>query len=571
MPLSSNHRMHLKSKNADQATDLNAYFRQLEQRFQIGLLLAFLLPLALLSLYFHFQFHVTLKNTGKTNLMVIAESQRNTVDLFLQERLVNIYALFHSSAFNLSPTQEQMQVMLNRLQHSNDAFIDIGFLNEAGFQIGYAGPYPFLQNKNYSEQQWFSRLMTGERAYYISDIYLGFRQKPHFTIAVKQTVSGHPYVLKATLDPEKFHLFLETITQGKGVESVIINTEGRFQLADPQSAYLQYLQDYIPPFQAPSGAYEIKKKGEAILVAHAWMKETPWALLVMAPLRIAYAQFYLARRIMWVSTIIILVVVVFTVWFSTRVLIGKAKENAEKREELYGQLLRAARLASLGELATGVAHEINNPLAIVIATTGVIKDMLNPAFHLSHDSEDVLKEIETIETAAFRVKGITQKLLNYGRKTQPEMVPSDINAILEDVIHGFKERELSLRNIAVKRDYQADLPPVMVDPDQIRQVFLNIINNAGDAINGSGTITLSTRQGDGRVEVCVKDTGRGMDSNEIKKIFDPFYTTKEVGKGTGLGLSVSLGIVQSMGGTIEVQSLPGAGSAFTIIFPLPSD
>jgi two-component system NtrC family sensor kinase len=106
-----------------------------------------------------------------------------------------------------------------------------------------------------------------------------------------------------------------------------------------------------------------------------------------------------------------------------------------------------------------------------------------------------------------------------------------------------------------------------VDPDQIRQVFLNLINNAGDAIKGPGRITIATRQDDRTVQVTVTDTGTGMDGEQLKKIFDPFYTTKEVGKGTGLGLSVSIGIVEAMGGTIEVQSMPGAGSAFTVVLP----
>ena len=557
----------LEPGHPDQAMDIHTYFHQLERRFQIGLLLAFLIPLTCLSIYFHFQFHVTLKETGKLNLAAIAESQRNTVDLFLQERLVNIYALFHSAAFNLSPSQNQMQVLLDRLRQSSDAFVDIGFLNQTGFQIGYAGPYPFLQNKNYIQQEWFSQFMAKERTHYISDIYLGFRNKPHFTIAAKQVVDGNPYVLKATLDPDKFYLFLKTINHGKGVESAIINRQGRFQLADSQSLGLEHLQGFVPPVMIISDAYEIKKNGDSILVAHAWLKETPWALLVAEPLRLAYAQLYKARRIMWISTTIILAVVVAAIWFSTRDLIGMAKENAEKRQELQGQLLHATRLASLGELATGVAHEINNPMAIIVATTGVIRDMLNPDFHLPNDPATLSKELETIETAAFRVKGITQQLLNYGRKTQPEMVPCDINTILEEVLQGFKERELTLRNILVQRDFQSDLPAVIVDPNQIRQVFLNLINNAGDAINGAGQITLSTRLAHGRVHVCVTDTGRGMDADRIKKIFNPFYTTKEVGKGTGLGLSVSLGIVESMGGTIEVQSLPGAGSAFTVVLP----
>jgi len=230
-------------------------------------------------------------------------------------------------------------------------------------------------------------------------------------------------------------------------------------------------------------------------------------------------------------------------------------------------VMHAAKLASLGELATGVAHEINNPLAIIVATTGVIKDMLNPEFNLDWTPEQVAAELRVIETAVFRARDITQQLLNYGHKNTPRLTHAGINAILEEVLGGFKEHALALDNVTVVRDFDAGLPEILVDPDQIRQVFLNLVNNAGDAIKGPGRITIATRQDDRSVRVTITDTGTGMDGEQLKKIFDPFYTTKEVGKGTGLGLSVSIGIVETLGGTIEVQSMPGAGSAFTVVLP----
>jgi two-component system, NtrC family, sensor kinase len=549
------------------AVDLRSYFRQLERRFQVGLLLAFVIPFASLSAYFHFQFHVTLKETGKLNLAAIAESQRNTVDLFLQERLVNIFSLFRSAAFSLTPSQQQMDTLLRQLRQASDAFIDVGFLNQTGRQIGYAGPYPYLQNKDYSDQDWFVQLMTRQPNHCVSDIYLGFRNKLHFTIGARQVIDERPYVLRATLDPDKFYLFLMTINHGKGVESALINPQGRFQLADPRAHDPGSLSDYIPPADKASGAIAARKGGDAVLVAHAWLSEVHWALLVTEPLSLAYAQLYRARRIMWVSSTIILALVVAAIWLTTRTLIAKARENAEKRDELTGQLVHASKLASVGELATGVAHEINNPLAIIVATTGVIKDMLNPEFNLSWTPQQIVEELKAVETAVFRARGITQQLLDYGHKNQPQLVNANINAIVENVLGGFKERALALEDVVVLRDFDPELPEILVDADRIRQVFLNLINNAGDAIKGPGRITIATRHDDQAVRITVTDTGVGMDGEQIKKIFNPFYTTKEVGKGTGLGLSVSIGIVESMGGTIEVQSLPGAGSAFTVTLP----
>jgi two-component system NtrC family sensor kinase len=552
----------------DHHPDIKAYFRQLRLRLRIGLLSAFILPLAALSVYFHFQFQITLKATAKMNLITISESQRNTIDLFLQERVVNIFSLWHSKEFSTAPTRSTMDNYLQNLRRVSDAFIDVGFLNDGGIQIGYAGPFPYLQNKGYGNEKWFLSLMKQDRDYYISDIYLGFRNKPHFTIAVRQMIDGQLYAMRSTLDPDKFYMFLRTISHGRGVESALINNTGTYQIVDPDRGGLFGLSDFIPPEPNLSGVQEIKKNGDSILVAYSWLKETPWALIVREPLSIAHAQMYRARRVLITGTALIIVIIAAAIWLTTRILLNKAQENAEKREELQRQLLHASKLASVGELATGVAHEINNPLAIILASCGVVRDMLNPEFAMNAGSENIIKEIENMESAIFRARGITRQLLDYGRKNTPRPVVCRVNQILDDIMHGFKEREFEVANIKINRDYDPRLPEIIVDPDQIRQVFLNLINNAGDAISGSGTITISTSTDRDHIRIAVTDTGKGMSYDQIQKIFAPFFTTKQAGKGTGLGLSVSLSIVRSMGGSIDVQSMPGAGSTFTVLLPI---
>jgi two-component system NtrC family sensor kinase len=271
---------------------------------------------------------------------------------------------------------------------------------------------------------------------------------------------------------------------------------------------------------------------------------------------------------MMVSLFLLLCITSVIIYFLTRQIVNRAQAITEKSQQLQSQLVHASKLASLGELATGVAHEINNPLAIITSTSGVIRDLLDPQFGLDASPENILSEIDIIESAAFRASKITRQLLDFGHEYTPTLVMSDVHAILDEVINGLKAREFKVEDIAIQRKYQPNLPKILLDPDQIRQVFLNIINNAGDAITGPGTITISSAVKGDNVLVTIKDTGRGMTSEQMEKIFDPFYTTKEVGKGTGLGLSVSLSIVESMGGTITVQSLPEEGSSFTISLPM---
>ena len=544
------------------------YFRRLRRRLLTGLSVSFLVPIGILSVYFHLQLNLTLKESGKLHLTTIAASQANTIDLFLQERLVNLFNLFHRNDFNLAPGHEEMREYLAALREASDAFSDVGFLDASGRQIAYAGPYPYLRGKDYREEPWFRTLLDGGRNYCITDIYLGFRNKPHFTIAVKQRFGGAAIVLRATLDPDKFYSFLSGISSDKRVRSALISREGLYQVVDPDEGHLLGEAGFVAPPAEDVGAREIARNGDTELVAHAWLKEVPWALIVRQPLGIAYRSMYTARRVMIASTALLVLVVLSVVWLITNRLLRRAQASEEARMSLKSQLLHAAKLASVGELAAGVAHEINNPLAIVSSEAGWIRDMLDPQFALDAPPEDIRASLRVVDQAVARAKAITHKLLDFARKAEPRLTPCNVNEVLDDVVRGIKEQEFLVSNIRLVRHFDEDLPQALIDPDQVRQVFLNLINNAQDAIGEHGTITLATRHDDGAIRVTVADTGTGMTSEEMASIFHPFYTTKEVGKGTGLGLSVSLSIVEAMGGRIEVQSLPGAGSSFTVVFPI---
>jgi len=548
-------------------TNIQKYFNKLRVRLIIGLMVSFALPYGTLSVYFHFQFNSTLKKTGILNLTALSESQRNTIDLFLQERVVNLFNLFHSSEFNLNPSSQDMGYHFQHLRQVSDAFIDVGFLNAEGLQVGYSGPFPNLEGRDYRNEDWFKMLMDQKRDYFISDIYLGFRKKPHFTIATRQMIDGRFYVMRSTLDPDKFYMFLRSISHGKEVECAIINKKGFYQIVDPERGELLGLSDYVPLQTASPGVKEIEKGGYSVLIAYAWLKETPWALLIRQPLSIVHAGMYRTRRIMIAVLMFILIAVSALIWFTAHKLIGRAQSVAEKRDELQYQLVHASKLASVGELATGVAHEINNPLAIITATSGVIRDMLDPQFNLDSSPENIIKELNTIDSAAFRARKITRQLLEMGRKNKPRLTFCNVNNILDEVMSGLKEREFKVEDIEVYHEYEPDIPETLLDHDQIRQVFLNLINNAGDAIPGPGSITIKTRSDNENVHISITDTGDGINQDKLDKIFNPFFTTKDTGKGTGLGLSVSLSIVEAMGGTINVQSLKGSGSSFTVSLP----
>jgi len=556
---------------ADSQANLNRirlHFNQLQTRLILGLVLGFLLPNALLSAYFHFQFTHTLKESAKLNLAAVAESQKNTIDLYLQERVVNLYNLFHSKEFSLTPTQEQMENSLGSLKHFNDGFVDVGFFDTKGIQIGYAGPFPSLLGRDYSKEAWYQTLLKENKSYLISDIYMGFRNIPHFTIATKQVFDGRTYVMRATLDPDKLYIFLRAISQGKEVESTLVNHQGQYQVVDPGRSQLPGSSDYVPPGTVASGVEEISRDDQAMLIAYSWLKETPWALLAMQPVAVAQAGMIKARLVLTISLIVISLLISAMIFFTIKKLVRRARRMAEKGQQLQEMLAHASKLASIGELAAGVAHEINNPLAIIMATSGVIRDMLNPEFELDHSPEAICKELSLIDTAATRAKGITRKLQDMGKSRIPCAVECDVNSLIEEVVGRLKKVEFKPKHLEVISNLGSELPHILAEPEPLRQVFANILINAGDAITDKGTITITTESKEGMIWVTIADTGKGIPPENLQRIFNPFFTTKGGGKGTGLGLSIAASIVKYLGGTIKVNSIPGTGSSFTVLLPI---
>jgi two-component system NtrC family sensor kinase len=233
------------------------------------------------------------------------------------------------------------------------------------------------------------------------------------------------------------------------------------------------------------------------------------------------------------------------------------------------QLEHAAKLASVGELAAGIAHEINNPLAVINEEAGLMKDLMDPAFGEVSGPADLIPHLDIIQESVFRCRDVTHKLLKFVRHTNVELRHHDPAEIIDSVVSGLLGREIAVSSIEIVHEYEPDLPRIMTDRNQLQQVLLNIVNNAIDAIGDRpGQITVGARQAGKWLRISIRDTGRGMTQDQLGRIFLPFYTTKEVGKGTGLGLSVSYGIVKDFGGEIEVESTPGVGSTFTVVLPI---
>jgi signal transduction histidine kinase len=244
----------------------------------------------------------------------------------------------------------------------------------------------------------------------------------------------------------------------------------------------------------------------------------------------------------------------------------KARE-AEFREKMDRQLAATERLASLGTLATGVAHEINNPLAIIQEWSGWLKSILEDTGAEFHRREDFNLALTKIETAVGRAKRITHQLLGMVQKKSDTLLEISAGDLFSDVVQ-LVNREALNNNVTII--YSPANPPILFwsDPHRLRQVLLNLLNNAIHATPAGGAITLNTGLDGDEILFDVRDTGSGISRENLDKIFEPFFTTKETGEGTGLGLFVSRRLVENLGGKIEVESKLGHGTRFRLRLPL---
>jgi PAS domain S-box-containing protein len=239
-------------------------------------------------------------------------------------------------------------------------------------------------------------------------------------------------------------------------------------------------------------------------------------------------------------------------------------KDIEQRRLMELQIAQADKLASLGQLSAGVAHEINNPMGIILGYTQLL---------LREESPDSEKhsDLKIIEKHVKNCKAIVEDLLSFSRSSKTEEKTHKIHEIIDEVLN-FVKQHAEVEHLEIIRKYDEEVPVILLDEKKIKQVFINLIMNAGHAIGGSGTIEIRTNydQPNESIQVQVSDSGHGISKADMKRIFDPFFTTKPTGEGTGLGLSVSYGIIKNHGGEITVESEPGEGSTFTVILPVKS-
>ena len=526
----------------------------------------------------YYSFKTSIETGTISTMKRIVEDHRHMIDSFLSERKADLAFVLYSYPYEYLADPGNLYDVFVQLQKESNAFVDLGVFNEEGIHVAYHGPYK-LVGRNYGQEDWFKEaLKTG---YYMSDVFLGYRRVPHFIIALTRKDDGKVWVVRATIDTYMFNDLVEKVRIGKTGEAYILNSEGLFQTERRSGGNL--MQKHPETIWSSTSHSEIKtfikkdERGDEYLYATTWLRDNKWFLVVRQEKADAFKALRSATYLIALISIIGGSAIIGVAFYLTHRIVKRMERMGEEKDELGQQLIRAGRLAELGEMAAGFAHEINNPLQIIKneqALMEVILSELKDTGELkqSESLTELEDSIGQIDVQIGRCAEITQAILKFGRKSEP--ISQDLNLkVFIPEITAMVKKNASVHGITITQKIAEDLPPIHGDATQLQQVLLNLFNNALDAIVekqgslGGELIIRSEQKENGDVVISVEDNGCGISPENLKKVFAPFFTTKPVGKGTGLGLSVCYGIIESMGGIMEVSSQIGVGTKFMVHLP----
>ncbi len=541
------------------------YYIVLRRMIIITMMILTTLPLAIMIMVNHFQYRSHLRNELLSPIITMANKTKHSFELLLEARLSTVRFIATAYTYEELKDAQNIKRILSVLKNEFGGFVDLGLIASNGILESYAGPYPLL-GKNYTEQTSFQE--TQIKGKYVSNVFLGHRKFPHIVVAVQHlNDDGQTWILRATIDTDQFDTLIHSMGLESKSDAFLVDNQGVFQTNS--KLYGDTLEKC--PFDIPSNRFESHifetedPDGQKVLIASAGFSTANYTLVLVKPRSVVLQSWYALKTELFVVFVIGFALILLTIIQITNSLVRRLKESDEKREKVMDELQHSQKLSSIGRLAAGVAHEINNPLAIINEKAGLVNDLLDYSEAFTNQAKFRLL-VSSILQSVDRCRTITHRLLGFAKRIDLKIEPMETNVVVKDVL-GFLEREALYRKIDIRLKLYEELNTIDSDKGQIQQVLLNLLTNAFAAVEDGGVIRILTENFKvSGVKITVSDNGSGIPDDIIQHIFDPFFSTKKE-KGTGLGLSISYGIIDKLGGTINVSSKVGQGSDFVITLP----
>lgn len=497
----------------------------------------------------------TVSNTGRT------------VSFFLEERSLSLDFIARDNDLAALNNTARLNSILMNLREGFGKFTDLGVIDSSGRQTNYVGPYSLL-HKDYSDQDWYMQAVKSGA--YISDVFLGFRKVPHMVIAVRRDLTeGSFFVLRATLDIAMFENVLSSLELDRLGDAFIINHQGVLQTSSRENGnVLEKVSLPVPAYSSKTEVVEGKdSNGRDIVIGYRYIDKTPFILMIVKKKR-ALVESWQKTRLELIGFLTGSIILIMTVIVGIATyLVNRMYLADEKRIMILHEMEYSNKMASIGRLAAGVAHEINNPLAIINEKAGLIKDLFTFKDVYAEDPK-LIGIVDSIISSVERCGKITRRLLRFARHMNVSLQSINLEEVINEVL-DFLNKEAEYRSIVVSVKVQKDIPDFESDRGKLQQIFLNIINNAFAAMSDGGHLDIVAEQKDrNSVLITITDDGCGIPEPDLMHIFEPFFSTKTGQGGTGLGLSITYSLVQEIGGGVRVQSEVGKGTTFSITLPL---
>ncbi len=545
-----------------------SYYSRIWKVAVVGIATVAVLPLVAMAFMNMNQYQNALKAELIFPVTRLVSNTKRTIAHFLHERRAALRYIVMDKDFDADCSVERLNRIFIRLKNSYGGFVDLGVIDSQGVQRAYVGPYS-LTGKDYHEQPWFREVLV--KGVYISDVFGGFRDIPHFVIAVKQDHDNGDFsILRATIDTDRFNALISALDLRPLTDAFLINRRGILQTPSRfHGNTLEKINLPVPPSTTTTQVQEVKDDRERpLIMGYAYIAETPFVFVVLKQEKELMMGVAKLRRNLGLFLALSVALILLVILGATTHLVNRIYEADLTRASAQHKIEHTNKMASVGRLAAGVAHEINNPLAIINEKGGLLKDILSLS-SAPPPKDKLIGLVDSIIYSVERCSVITHRLLGFARHIDVRSETIDIRQFIEEVL-GFVGKEAQYRNIAVNMDVAENIPLIESDRGRLQQVFLNVINNAFAAVDDGGRIDISVKlPAVDKISVTIADNGSGIPAENLRTVFEPFFSTKGE-KGTGLGLSITYGLVQKLGGSISVESEVDKGTSFTITLPVKS-
>jgi signal transduction histidine kinase len=548
----------------DESAQQQARYWQMWRNTVLAVSAVSLIPLVFMTAVNYYQFQRAFRVEMVHPVERLTSAAKRSLESFLEERIGLLRYIVERESMETLSDQGQVEAIHRRMKTAFGGIVDIGLIDATGIQCCYSGPYGLL-GKHYGDYAWFNEVAT--RGVHVSDVFLGHRNIPHFVIAVRKELEGGGfYVLRATVDTEVLSQRLRSLGLKQGQDVFIVNRDGVLQTPSRLLGGVLNGTGFKVPVNV--GETEIIEDyalgGDSYLMGSADISQSPFVFVVLVKMQDLMRGWLTIRTEFLDFLAASMVVTVIVIMSITSAWVRRIRDTDIRRQATQHSAEHTNKMALIGRLAAGVAHEINNPLAIINEKAGLMRDIIQADG--ADRKEKMLKQVESIINSVQRCSNITHRLLGFAKHMDLRSEPIALDALIREVL-AFLEKEASYRKIVIAVDADDAIPTIESDRGQLQQLFLNIINNALDAMSENGHLEIRLEpRGREAVSVTIKDDGCGIPKQDLERIFEPFFSRKA--QGTGLGLSITYGIVEKLGGEISVSSEVGQGTTFTVVLPV---